>query len=57
VPKSFETQDLVNSFNQYFHDGVSNVSVYKVVNIVYVIRKLITRRNAKSSPFIVTDLI
>ena len=57
VPSAFETQDLVNSFNRFFHDGVSNVSVYKIINIVYIFRKLVVRRKVKRFPTVVSNLL
>ena len=57
VPDAFEIGDLVNSFNAHFHDGVSNVSIHKIVNLVFIIRKVITRRNAGDYPNKITDLL
>ena len=57
VPDAFETSDLVNCFNAHFHDGVSNVSVHKIVNLVFIIRKIITRRKVTNYPSQVTNLL
>jgi hypothetical protein len=57
VPNSFEISDLVNAFDSHFHDGVSNVRVYRIINLVYILRKLITRSNVRRSPSLITNLI
>ena len=57
VPDAFEISDLVNSFNTHFHDGVSNVSVHKIVNLVFIIRKVVKKRIAKDYPNKLTNLL
>ena len=57
VPDSFETSDLVNAFDRYFHDGVSNVSVHKIVNLVFILRKLVSRKRLGGARGGVTNLL
>ena len=50
IPNSFEPQEIIEHMNNFFKGGVSNVKVHSIINIVYVIRKLVTRRIANKAP-------
>jgi len=55
IPREFEPEEIISHMNAFFHDGVSNVRVYSVINIVYIIRKLITRKNARRTHRLVME--
>jgi len=46
VPDSFDRDALVNCMNRHFTD--SSVRVYRIINLVYIFRKLSSRRRHKA---------
>jgi len=41
IPNSFDQEDVIDYYSSYFHS--SGITVFGIVNIVYIIRKLISR--------------
>ena len=46
IPNSFDTSEIIDHMFSFFEGGVSNIRIYQVINIVYIFRKLVTRKVA-----------
>jgi hypothetical protein len=50
IPDSFEPNEIIQHMNNFFKGGISNVRVFAIVNLVFIIRKLVSRRIANKTP-------